>query len=76
MKPKNFPSRRQQRRVEALERLKAELNNPFPKYPAPYGNEYKKRLEREIKRLETIIAKPLQLRTKKDRSSRASLRAF
>lgn len=65
MKPKNFPHRRQQRRIEALERQK-KYNGDFP---SKYG-------ESQVTYLETIISNAKIGRTKKDRSSRAPMKSF
>ncbi len=65
MKPKNFPTRKHQRRVEALERLKQYAGD------FPTNNQ-----KGAMKHLEVLNAQPVQTRTKKDRSSRAKLKGF
>ena len=65
MKTMNFPTRKNQRRIEALERLKVYAGD-FPT----------KGQERDIEHLEHILANPVKGRTKKDRSSRAKLKGF
>jgi hypothetical protein len=69
MKPKNFPGRKHQRQVEALERLKLTLKS----YPPTVLPEKKKLTEKQIKHLEVIIAKPFQTHTKKSRVGTGNL---
>lgn len=63
MKPKNFPTRKNQRRIEALERQK-KYNGEFPS----------KSGLAQVEKLEAILDLPVKGRSKKDRSSRAALR--
>ncbi len=63
MKPENFPTRKHQRRVEALERKKK------------YVGEFPSRNDlREIGHLQVLNEKPVTAHTKKDRTSHAALR--
>jgi hypothetical protein len=59
MKPRNFPGRKNQRRIEALERMKINFakGGVFADKTAKYA----------IEHLEAIIAKPFQTHTKKSR---------
>ncbi len=63
MKQMNFPSRKHQRRVEALSRLKI------------YAGEFPtKNQTQAVHELELLIEKPVTTHTKKNRSYRANLR--
>lgn len=69
MKPKNFPGRKNDRRIVALARLRDRLAIAPP---APWGATIIDRLQKEIDTLEDRIVDDdtaRQVRTKKDRSA-------
>lgn len=72
--PKNFPGRKNQRRVEALERMKDTMKNrPLSCLKGKTPEQWLKATEKQIKHLEAIIAKPFQTHTKKNRVGTGSL---